>query len=160
MKPVTNYAQWMLTRQAERYTAVIEALPDEALNWRPGDETTNSIAQLIRHVYEGLPWLLGFVTGDSEPVTDREMMRQRHLHSLRNDSATKEELLGIIQAAMAKKDDLLAKVDGIDLSEEIIPMGQPRQRFFYIGGTVDHCAEHLGHAELTKQLWEQRDQKR
>ncbi|MHB8646519.1 MAG: mycothiol transferase [Thermomicrobiales bacterium] len=160
MKPVTNYAQWMLTRQAERYTAAVEAMPEEALTWRPADATTNSVAQLVRHVHEGLPWLLGFATGDTEPITDRAVQHQRHLHSLRNDPATKEELLGIIQTAMTKKDDLLAKVDELDLSEEINPMGTPRQRFFFVGLVVDHGAEHLGHAELTRQLWEQRDQQR
>ena len=35
-------------------------------------------------------------------------------------------------------------------------MGRPRQRFFFVGLTIDHVAEHLGHAELTKQMWEQR----
>ncbi len=154
MKPVTTYAHFMLTQQAERYTKVIESLPEEALNWQPGNEM-NSVAQIVRHVYEGLPWFLGMATDDTPPV-DREVMPQRHLHSLRNDPATKEELQGIIAAAMTKKDDLLAKVDEMDLSEEICPFGRPRQRFFFVGLTVDHAAEHLGHIELTRQLWEQR----
>ena len=67
MKPVTNYAQTMLTQQAERYTKAVEGLPEEALNWRPGDETTNSVAQIVRHVYEGLPWLLGMAAGVTPP---------------------------------------------------------------------------------------------
>lgn len=156
MKPVTNYAQFMLTTQAERYGKVVEGLPEEALNWRPGDETTNAVAQIVRHVYEGLPWLLGIAVGDGAPPMDQEARQARHLHSLRNDPATREELLGIIAAGMAKANDLLAKIDETDLSEEITPMGRPRQRFFFVGLTIDHAAEHLGHAELTKQVWEQR----
>jgi len=155
MKPVTTYAQFMLGMQADRYRKVVEGLPEEALNWRPADETTNSVAQLVRHVYEGLPWLLGFAAGDSPPG-DPDTARARRLHSLRNDPATRDELFAIIAAGMAAKDDLLAKIDGVDLSEEVTPMGRPRQRFFFVGFTVDHAAEHLGHAELTKQLWEQR----
>ena len=156
MKPITNYAQFMLTAQAERYRKVIEGLPEEALNWRPGDETTNAVAQIVRHVYEGLPWLLGTAVGDGAPLMDRDTMQARHLHSLRNEPTTQEELLGIIVAGMATANDLLAKLDETDLSEEISPMGRPRQRFFFVGLTIDHAAEHLGHAELTKQMWEQR----
>src|SRR6478672_6105187 len=117
MKPVTNYAQTMLTMQAERYTKTIEGLPEGALNWRPGDETTNSVAQLVRHVFEGMPWLLRIAMGEM-PQMDQDERLQRHLHSLRNDPATKDELLGAIQTAMAQKDDLLAMIDGLDLSEE------------------------------------------
>ncbi|MGI8858313.1 MAG: DinB family protein [Thermomicrobiales bacterium] len=156
MKPVTNYAQFMLNMQADRYRKAVEELPEDALNWRPADETTNSVAQLVRHVYEGLPWLLGIATGDGPPPMDQEARQARHLHSLRNDPATRQELLGIITTGMAQTNDLLAKIDDTDLSEEITPMGRPRQRFFFVGLTVDHAAEHLGHAELTKQLWEQR----
>jgi uncharacterized damage-inducible protein DinB len=154
MKPITNYARSMLAYQAERYTKVVDELPAEALNWQPGRET-NSVAQLIRHVYEGLPWLLGMATGVT-PTMEQAAVAERHRHTLRNDPETKEELLGIISNAMAEKDDLLAKIDSIDLSEQISPMGRPRQRIFYIGLTVDHAAEHLGHAKLTKQMWEQR----
>ena len=146
----------MLTAQAERYGKVVEALPGEALNWRPGDETTNAVAQIVRHVYEGLPLLLGIAVGDGTLPIDQNARQARHLHSLRNDPATKEELLGIIATGMAKANDLLSKIDETDLSEEIAPMGRPRQRFFFVGLTIDHAAEHLGHAELTKQLWEQR----
>ena len=156
MKPITNYAQVMLTAQADRYRKVIEGLPEEALNWRPGDETTNAVAQLVRHVYEGLPMLLGVAVGDGTLPMDQNAMQARHLHSLRNDPATQEELVGIITAGMATANDLLAKLDETDLSEEITPMGRPRQRFFFVGLTIDHAAEHLGHAELTKQMWEQR----
>jgi hypothetical protein len=156
MKPVTNYAQFMLAAQAQRYGKVVEGMPEEALNWRPGDETTNAVAQIVRHVYEGLPWLLGIAVGDGAPPMDEDARKARHLHSLRNDRATREELLGIIAAGMTKANDLLAKIDETDLSEEITPMGRPRQRFFFVGLTIDHAAEHLGHAELTKQLWEQR----
>lgn len=159
MKPVTNYAQTMLTMQAERYTRVVEGLPEEVLNWRPGDETTNSVAQLVRHVYEGLPWLLGMATGEAT-MMDQDARLRRHLRSLRNDPATKEELLGIIQTAMGEKERLLAVIDGLDLGEEISPSGRPRQRFFFVGLAIDHSAEHLGHAELTKQMWEQRGQGR
>lgn len=156
MKPVTAYAQTMLGRQANRYTAVIEATPEEALNWRPGDATTNSFAQLARYVYEGTPWLLGMALGDIGGALTPEARQLRHEHSLRNSPATKDELRNIIAAARVQWAALLPQIDALDLSEEISLFGRPTQRFFYVGLAVDHAAEHLGHAELTRQLWEQR----
>jgi len=155
MQPVTGYAQQMLGRQRERYAGVVEGMPEEALNWRPGDETTNAVAQIVRHVFEGLPWLLSTALNEAEPM-DADARRQWHEHSLRNDPATKEELLGIITANSAHANEMLARIDALDLSEEVSPSGRPTQRFFYVALAVDHGAEHIGHAELTKQLWEQR----
>jgi hypothetical protein len=156
MQSATQFAQQMLGRQKERYTQVVEGLPAEALDWRPGDATTNSVAQIVRHVHEGLPWLLGMALGEGGSASPEERQK-RHEHSLRNDPATQDELLSIINAGYARADELLTRLDALDLSEEVSPFGRPTERFFYVGLVVAHGAEHIGHAELTKQLWEQRD---
>jgi hypothetical protein len=148
MKPMVEVVQGMLDEQAERYSKVVEGMPEDALNWRPGDETTNSVAQLVRHVTAVQNVLLERALGGS-PTHD-------HAHSLRNDPATKDELLGLIAAAKAQKDDQLARVDPMDMSETVETPRGPVLRARYVIHTADHGQEHLGHAELTKQLWEQR----
>lgn len=148
MKPIVAVVQRMLDGQAERYGKVVDELPDEALNWRPGDEETNSAAQLVRHVTAVQHLLLGRALGES-PAYD-------HTHSLRNDPATKEELRGLIADAKAKKDAQLARLDEMDMSEMLPGQRGPTMRAHYVIHTADHGQEHLGHAELTKQLWEQR----
>jgi len=153
MKPMIEVVQRMLDGQAERYGNVIEGLPEEALNWRPGNEETNSVAQLVRHVTAVQKMLLDRALGES-PEYD-------HTRSLRNDPATKEELRGLLTDAKTTKDEQLTRLDGMDMSE-LLPnqFRGPVLRAHYVIHTADHGQEHLGHAELTKQLWEQRDLKR
>ncbi|MHB8646520.1 MAG: DinB family protein [Thermomicrobiales bacterium] len=145
MKPIVEVVQRMLNGQAERYGNVVDALPDDALNWQPGSAETNSVAQLIRHVTAVQQALLTRALGDS-PQYD-------HQRSLRNDPATREELRGLIADAKAAKDDSLARLDRMDMSE-MLDNGRALRAYLIIH-TADHGQEHLGHAELTKQLWEQ-----
>lgn len=150
MKPIVEVAQRMLDGQAERYGNVVDTLPEDALNWRPGNEETNSVAQLVRHVTAVQNVLLSRSLG--------ETVEHDHEYSLRNDPATKEELHGLIADAKAKKDAQLARLDRTDMSEMLPSQRGPTMRAHYIIHTADHGQEHLGHAELTKQLWEQRAQ--
>ena len=150
MKPIVDVVQRMLDAQAERYGNVVNALPENVLNWRPGNEATNSVAQLIRRTTAVQNLLLGLALG--------EALKHDHEYSLRNDPATKEELHGLLTDAKTKKDDQLARLDTLDMIE-MLPSGRgPTMRAHYVIHTADHGQEHLGHAELTKQLWEQRDQ--
>lgn len=155
MQPVTRYAQQMLGRQQERYASVVAGLPEEALNWRPGDLTTNTITQIVRHVYEGLPWLLSLGLDDAEPM-DAEQLREWSRYTLRDDPATATALLDCIATHSTRADTLLVRLDAHDLGEEVVRFGRPTQRCYYVAFAADHGAEHMGHAELTKQLWEQR----
>ncbi len=150
MKPIVEVVQRMLDGQAERYGNVVNTLPEDALNWRPGNDETNSIAQLVRHVTAVQNVLLSRSLG--------ETVEHDHEYSLRNDPATKEELHGLIADAKAKKDAQLARLDRTDMSEMLPSQRGPTMRAHYIIHTADHGQEHLGHAELTKQLWEQRAQ--
>ena len=148
MKPMVEVVKGMLDGHAERYGKVVDGLPEDALNWRPGDEETNSVAQLVRHVTAVQHVLLGRALGETSA--------HDHAHSLRNDPATREELHGLIADAKAKTDEQLAQLDEMDMSEMLPGQRGPTMRAQYVIHTADHGQEHLGHAELTKQLWEQR----
>lgn len=150
MKPIIDVVLGMLDGQAERYGKVVDAMPDDALTWRPGNEETNSVAQLVRHVTAVQTVLLARALG--------EPMEHNHEYSLRNDPATREELHGLIAGAKAKKDEQLMRLDAMDMSEMLPSQRGPTMRANYVIHTADHGQEHLGHAELAKQLWEQRGQ--
>jgi uncharacterized damage-inducible protein DinB len=155
MQAATRYAQRTLDAQAERFSTVVDGLPPEALTWRPGDETTNSIAQIVRHVVAWQPWYLGVALGDPVPLDD-EALNQKQTDSLDNSPTTTATLRALVEAARAQTATALERIDALDLSEEIAPYGDPEPRCFYLSGAIDHAAEHIGHAELTRQLWEQR----
>jgi hypothetical protein len=152
MQPILVFAQQAWDQQAERYRKAVEGMPDAALTWQPTSAETNSVTQIVQHVFEGLPWLLGVACGAPAPTL--EQMQERRARMWRNDPTTKQELLEIIATGLQGRDAALADLDGMDLSEEVSTFGRPRPRMFLIAGFVSHSAEHLGHVELTKQLWE------
>jgi uncharacterized damage-inducible protein DinB len=155
MSAAIQYAQRSLNTQAERFIAVVEGLSSDALAWRPGDETTNSIAQIVRHVVAWQPWYLSIVLGDPVPLDD-EALTQKQTDSLDNSPTTAAALRALIEATCAQTATALDRMQTLDVDEEIEPYGDPEPRCFYLSGAVDHAAEHIGHAELTRQLWEQR----
>ncbi len=154
MQAATRYAQRTLDAQAERFASVVDGLTPEALAWRPGDETTNSIAQIVRHVAAWQPWYLGVALGDPVPLDD-EALNRKQADSLANDPTTAVELRALVASMRAETAAALDRVDALDLNEEIRPYGESEARCFYLSGAIDHAAEHIGHAELTRQLWEQ-----
>lgn len=155
MQAATRYAQRTLDAQAERFASVVDGLPPEALTWRPGDEATNSIAQIVRHVAAWQPWYLGVALGDPVPLDD-ETLNKKQADSLENDPTTAAELRMLVETTRAQTAETLGRIDALDLDEEITPYGDPEPRSFYLSGAIDHAAEHIGHVELTRQLWEQR----
>ena len=152
MQPIVEYAQAMLDHLSGRYKQVVEAMPEEGLNWQPGGAGTNSLAQIVRHVVSGqrliFNWALG--TPPQLPMTERS----RGLH---NDPATRAELLDLLAEGDRARAELLAQLDGSDLGETVPSLrGEQRTRFFYVAHSVGEAREHIGHAELTRQLWETR----
>jgi len=152
MQPILQFAQQAWDQQAERYRNVVEGMPDEALTWQPTRAETNSVAQIVQHVFEGLPWLLGIACGD--PIPTREQLHARVAHMWRNNPTTQQDLLDIIATGCKGRDAALATLDGMDLNDDVQMFARPRPRLFLVAGFVSHSAEHLGHIELTKQLWE------
>jgi hypothetical protein len=153
MQPIVEYARQALGQAAGRYRKVVEAMPEDRLNWRPGDETTNSVAQLVRHVAGGQRLIFSLALGEPPPTPPGRDVRTRGLH---NDPATRAELLDLLARADAEREERLARLDALDLSEPVPgPRGEAHPRFFFIAHSVGEAREHLGHAELTRQLWEQ-----
>jgi hypothetical protein len=157
MHPILEFARAITDEQEERFAKVIEAMPDEALNWQPTASGTNSFAQIIRHVSRATPFLLGLASGTAQPPSP-EQWQAWHDEMWRNDPVTKRDLLDMLAACRAARDEQLAILDDMDLHEETRGFGKPAPRMAFVAGAVEHAAEHVGHAELTKQWWEvQRD---
>ncbi|MHB8645792.1 MAG: DinB family protein [Thermomicrobiales bacterium] len=155
MNAAIGYAQRTFDAQAERFANVVDGLSPEALAWRPGDEATNSIAQIVRHVVAWQPWYLGVALGDPVPLDD-ETLNRKQVDSLDNSSTTVAALHALVETTRAQTAAALDRMRALDPNEAISPYGDPEPRAFYLSGAIDHAAEHIGHAELTRQLWEQR----
>lgn len=152
MQPNIEVTQVMLAHLSERFVKVVEALPAEALNWQPTPAGTNSIAQIVRHVTFGQGLILSRARG--EVITGPLNERARGLH---NDPATPAELIGLLTRMDEERAAHLTQLDAMDLTDDVPgPPDRPTTRVFWLVHSVGEAREHLGHAELTQQLWEQR----
>jgi hypothetical protein len=156
VSPEIVHAQHVLASQADRYLRLVEETPEEALSWHPDDGTTNSIAQIVRHVAASERLLLGFAR-DAPVVRSDEEYQRYHAHSLRETPTTRVELRQTLIAMQAETErDLDALVSlGLDGTITTYSGGHLTRRQLLTHHML-HLAEHIGHAELTRQLWEQR----
>ena len=151
-QPLIAFADEMLGHLFARFAAVVAAMPNDALAWRPGDATTNSVARLMRHVVAGQRLILAIALGEAQVALPDE--RARGLHDA---PAMGGDLLALLAESDAERASMLARLDALDLGEPVtVPWGEPRSRFFWVAHSVGEAREHLGHAELTRQLWELR----
>jgi uncharacterized damage-inducible protein DinB len=126
----------------------LEGLPEEALDWKPGAEM-NSVAVLITHLTGAERFLIGdVVMGDpSNRVREAEFQavgqtKQDLLHRL---SVTDEYIKGAFE-----------KMSLADLeTERVHPRhGNQVSVAFSILHALEHAATHVGHIDLTVQLWQ------
>lgn len=131
--------------------SAVEAVPAEALNWRPAGEETNSIAVLVTHAAYSTRMLLAMALGLPMPARDRPAEFAAHTENA-------ESLLRLV-------DDLSAECLAVLDEAEPVDWGSPRQRMRDNGEVIEipaaealfHAVEHLrGHADeasLTRHFW-------
>jgi hypothetical protein len=131
---------------------VLQGLPQEALDWVPGDDT-NSLAVLAAHVAGSGRYWVGDVVAGEPSGRDR-------------DAEFRVRGLGAAQHVERLRDSLrfshgvLERLSLEDLSALRTLPGNPRE--FTVGWALAHALEHtalhLGHMQLTRQMWEQQAQ--
>jgi uncharacterized damage-inducible protein DinB len=127
----------------------VDGLPPEALDWTPGAET-NSINALVVHLTASEGYWLGLAMGEP-PERVREQEFRAH-------GLTADELKGRIAAADDLARQALARIPLADLgTARTSPLSN---KTFTAGWCIlhalEHSALHLGHVQLTRQLWEQK----
>lgn len=133
--------------QERAYTAAVRGLDDAALNWRPGTET-NSIAVLVAHAWgSAQAWTAR--AGGTEIERDRAAEFRVVLNAA--------ECEALIRSAMARVASFVERIDPATYGDDrVAPDGEHVTVAHCLIHAVEHSQEHLGHAELTKQMWEQR----
>jgi uncharacterized damage-inducible protein DinB len=130
----------------------IENLPDEAMDWAPGSGM-NSAAILLAHTAGSLRYWIGdVVLGDpSDRVREREFQIR---------GQTKKELLGNLEAVLDYVRRALPALSVGDLEKmgHRKPGEDPRTCGWALLHALEHGYLHLGHLELTCQLWTQRSE--
>lgn len=128
----------------------VDGLPGEALDWIPGKEM-NSINVLVTHLVASQKyWIDAVALG--EP-TNRVREEEFKVQGIKT-----EDLRQLILDANASVSRSLARFSLGDL--ETSRKSPRNDRIFSIGWcllhALEHSALHLGHIQLTRQLWEQR----
>lgn len=134
---------------------LIADLPVEALNWRPipgtgeGDSghSTNSLAVLATHIAGAERFWVGEVVGGLPRTRDRDAEFQ-------SSAGHAADLVALLGQAEPETRQVLSALNEADLAgarearSRVIPVR------WCILHVIDHTALHLGHMQLTVQLWQ------
>jgi uncharacterized damage-inducible protein DinB len=129
---------------------LITGLPPEALNWQPiaGSEehATNSLAILATHIAGAEHYWIGEVVGRLPASRDRDA-------EFASQATRDNELIRRLEGAERETRQVLSALGAADLAEVREARGRPVPVRWCILHVIDHTALHLGHMQLTYQLW-------
>ena len=129
---------------------LIDGLPAEALNWRliESDEehSTNSIAVLAAHIAGAEHFWIAEVVGGYPPTRDRDA-------EFLTEASDASELLRCLEETGAETRNVLSFLSEADLDSTREARGRTVSVRWGILHIVDHTALHLGHMQITHQLW-------
>lgn len=136
-----------LRRQVSNLLADLTA---EALSWRPvegsEDHATNSLAVLATHIAGAEHFWVAEVIG-GRPATRQ---REAEFASQETDPA---ELRGLLERTGAETRNVFSALLPVDLDGMRQVHGRTVSVRWAILHVIDHTALHLGHMQLTYQLW-------
>ena len=131
------------------FIETFEGLPAEALDWIPGDEM-NSLCVLVVHTTGSTQWWIGIALGDP-PERNRDLEFQAK-------GLSAAELKDRFAAVEANACSGLERFALADLAV-VYPVPNRDRRISAAWGllhALEHIGIHLGHAQITRQLWERR----
>jgi len=128
----------------------LESLPPEAMDWTPGPEM-NSVSVLVVHLTGAERYLVGDVVMGDPSNRDREA-------EFRAAGLAKNDLLQRLTDTEAYT---RAAFESLKLSDLETTRTHPRHGnqvsvTFALTHALEHVATHLGHIQLTVQLWQQK----
>ena len=142
-------ARGILEGSLDDMRETIAATASDALNWRPAGEETNTVAVLAVHSMNSTRWWLSAAMGKEQPERDRpsEFVAK---------AASVEELLSFFDGMAADCRALLdadAPFEGGALRTRD---GETVTAAWALLHALEHLREHVGHVQLTAQLWDRR----
>jgi uncharacterized damage-inducible protein DinB len=131
------------------FKEALEGLPSQALDWQPGPEM-NSITVLVTHTAGAQRYWIGEVAG--QDPTDRHRSSEFEASNQSVESLTHrlDEVLAHSQQVLsdlAMED--LQEIRHASLFDESVSVA------WCLAHALDHTALHLGHVQITRQLWDQ-----
>ncbi len=130
--------------------ALIADLPAEALNWRPTENAkehaTNSLAVLAAHVAGAEHFWIAEVIGGRPTTRDRDA-------EFRLEVTDASELVRRFDAVQVETREVFVALTAADLDGTREARGKTVAVRWGILHVIDHTSLHLGHMQITYQLW-------
>jgi len=130
--------------------AMLRGLPAEALNWTPelpaSADPMNSMAALAVHLAGAEQHWFSEVIGGAVPTRDRDAEFAYVANSA-------EEPLARLDAVAAASEAVLSQLTAEELDGEKRARDRMMPVRFIILHVIDHYALHIGHMQITYQLW-------
>jgi hypothetical protein len=124
----------------------VEGLDGAALDWTPV-AGANGLAVIVVHAVGSERFLIGQLVGGIDAHRDRDA--EFRLHDV--DAGHLKRLVSETGAISA---EVLSRLSEEDLSVQRAHRDGPKTTRWCIVHGLEHLAEHVGHAGLTRQLWD------
>ncbi len=136
-------------QQHANLAQAVEGLPVEALDWIPGPEM-NSINMVIAHTLGAERRMVGTIALGEPSVGGRD-----------EEFATRGWSADEVKRRLAAADDYLrGALPRLGLEDleavRITPRKEQRTVAWALLHALEHTSEHLGHIQITRQIWEQK----
>ena len=143
----SNYME-NLDRQHHEIISTIQQLPKDALDWTPC-VNTNSICVLAVHIAGAERYWIGDVIADEPSGRIRES-------EFKVNGLSADELIRRLEDTSRYCRGVISSLKTDDLEKECISPrdGQRVSVGWSLLHIIEHNAIHLGHIQLTRQLWE------
>jgi uncharacterized damage-inducible protein DinB len=129
---------------------LIADLPAEALDWRPLEEldehATNSLAVLATHIAGAEHFWISEVVGGCPPTRDRDA-------EFATTGSDASRLIQRLETVGVETQSVFSTLIATDLDGTREARGRTIPVRWGILHVIDHTALHLGHMQLTYQLW-------
>ncbi len=130
---------------------ILQTVPQEALNWRPdegsADHAMNSLAVMATHVAGAEHFWIGEVVGKLPATRDRVA----EFETVVGDTAVLQQTL---QTVRQQTRTILQNLTQADLDGTRQARDREVTTRWAILHVIDHTALHLGHMQITAQLWQ------
>jgi uncharacterized damage-inducible protein DinB len=132
------------------FAQALDGLPSDALDWCPGPEM-NSITRLVVHTAGAERYWIGDVAGKDPSGRERSA-------EFRAQGLDASALHSRMAAALEHSRGVLEKLRLADLNSLHVSTrdGQMVAVGWALAHALEHTALHLGHIQITRQLWEQK----
>jgi uncharacterized damage-inducible protein DinB len=147
IKILTEYLDRLQALHIEIQQA-LDGLPLEALDWKPGPKM-NSIGVLVTHLTGAERYWVGDVAGQDPSGRVRQTEFQAHGADQADLQRHLSNSLNYIRKVLSNPS--LEDLDALRLS---LSDGQRYTVAWCLLHALEHSAIHLGHIQLTRQLWE------